>query len=311
MSKSQSSKTNHLLFPSGRTVKACRNDVKRLKKEASSSGNKLSTGMALDLIAEKNGMSGGWHKAIHQLSLGDTADNYPTTVVCSPSGKAHSSTIYGMRPSQKDMEAKELISSLKPSRFSEELLARLGSDSRVCSVVLNEKDQAYRIVQIECHEESHAFHNGMYALGYYSLVEEFIPDNYRHYHMVLAPNRILHFQLPGWKKRPIDLTACLQMRMVMWLDYMDSDPAIDNNDDFRALRKNRPNWTFDMCTIYWKFAVDLTGSPLNETPSEDVQKIVQYATVSAKRGFHDLWDKREKDAESNYLRTTVTKTQFS
>ncbi|WP_064602816.1 hypothetical protein [Photobacterium sp. J15] len=87
MSKSQSSKTNHLVFPSGRTVKACRNDVKKLKKEALSSGSKLSTSQALDIMAEKDGMPGGWHKAIHQLSMGDTAVNYPVTVLYSPNGK--------------------------------------------------------------------------------------------------------------------------------------------------------------------------------------------------------------------------------
>lgn len=128
MSKSKSSKTNHLVFPSGRTVKACRNDVKKLKKEVASSGSKLSTSKALDIIAEKNGMPGGWHKAIHQLSMGGTADNYPVTVLSSSNGKIHSTTIHGIYPSLKDEDVKELISSYKPSRFSENLRAQVGSD---------------------------------------------------------------------------------------------------------------------------------------------------------------------------------------
>ncbi|MCQ9041486.1 hypothetical protein WOC09_07800 [Vibrio parahaemolyticus] len=303
MSKSQSNKTNHLVFPSGRTVKACRNDVKKLKKEVASSGCKLSTSRALDIIAEKNGMSGGWHKAIHQLSMDDIADIYPVTVLYSSNGKVHSSTIHGMRPSLKDEDVKGLISSHKPSHFSENLRARVGSDRTFNSAVLNEKGQAYRTVKIESIEDSHAFHHGMYSLGYYQLVEDFIPDSYRHYDIVLAPDRTFHFQFPGWDKRPIDLTASLQMRMVLWLDYMDSEPPIDNNEDFCELRKNRPNWTFDMCTIYWKFAVELTGHPFNEAPNANIQKIIQYATLSAIKGFHTLIDKREKVAES-YLPLT-------
>ncbi|EHV5555607.1 hypothetical protein K0W35_002249 [Vibrio parahaemolyticus] len=305
MSKSQSNKTNHLVFPSGRTVRACRNDVKKLKKEVASSGSKLSTSRALDIIAEKNGISGGWHKAIHQLSMGDTADIYPVTVLYSSNGKVHSSTIHGTRPSLKDKDVKGLISSHKPSRFSENLRARVGSDRTFFSAVLNEKGQAYRTVKIKSFEDSHAFHHGMYSLGYYQLVEDFIPYIYRHYDIVLAPDRTLHFQFPGWDKRPIDLTASLQMRMVMWLDYMDSEPPIDNNDDFRELRKNRSNWTFDMCAIYWKFAVELTGHPFNEAPNANIQKIIQYATLSAIKGFHALIDKREKVAEFNLPVTPI------
>ena len=305
MSKSQSNKTNHLVFPSGRTVKACRNDVKKLKREVASSGSKLSTSRALDIIAEKNGISGGWHKAIHQLSMGDTADIYPVTVLYSSNGKVHSSTIHGTRPSLKDEDVKGLISSHKPSRFSENLRARVGSDRTFFSAVLNEKGQAYRTVKIKSFEDSHAFHHGMYSLGYYQLVEDFIPAIYRHYDIVLAPDRTLHFQFPGWDKRPIDLTASLQMRMVMWLDYMDSEPPIDNNDDFRELRKNRSNWTFDMCAIYWKFAVELTGHPFNKAPNANIQKIIQYATLSAIKGFHALIDKREKVAEFNLPVTPI------
>lgn len=296
---SKSNKTNHLVFPSGRTVKACRNDVKKLKKEATSLGCKLSTSRALDIIAEKNGISGGWHKAINQLSMVDAVNTYPVNVSYSPNGKVYSSTIHGVPPSLKDEDVKRLISSNNPSRLSENLRARVGLDRTFFSAVLNEKGQVYRTVKIESFEDSHAFHHSMHSLGYYQLVEDFIPDNYRHYDIVFAPERILHFQFPGWSKRPIDLTASLQMRMVLWLDYMDSEPPIDNNEDFCELRKCRPNWTFDMCAIYWKFAVELTGLPFKETPDADIQKIVQYATLSAVKGFHALIDKREKVAQSN------------
>lgn len=95
------------------------------------------------------------------------------------------------------------------------------------------------------------------------------------------------------------------MRMVLWLDYMDGEPPIDNNEDFCELRKNRPNWTFDMCATYWKFAVELTDLPFNEAPNTNIQKIIQYATLSAIKGFYTLIDKREKLAESNLPLTSI------
>ncbi|CAH1597497.1 hypothetical protein THF1C08_440001 [Vibrio jasicida] len=45
--------------------------------------------------------------------------------------------------------------------------------------------------------------------------------------------------------------------------------------------------------------MELTGLPFKETPDADIQKIVQYATLSAVKGFHALIDKREKVAQSN------------
>ena len=73
----------------------------------------------------------------------------------------------------------------------------------------------------------------------------------------------------------------------------------------KRLRKYRPNWTFDMCATYWKFAVELTGLPFNEAPNTNIQKIIQYATLSAINGFHTLIDKREKLAESNLPLTSI------
>ncbi|MCR3958524.1 hypothetical protein NUK42_07155 [Aeromonas veronii] len=54
---------DHIKFPSGNTVEFCRKKAKKLVKEK---GIKLA--QALDIIAELNGISGGWHNAMQQLN---------------------------------------------------------------------------------------------------------------------------------------------------------------------------------------------------------------------------------------------------
>lgn len=296
--KIQSIKTNHLKFPSGRTVKSCRNDVKKLKKELALVGRKISTSQALDIIAEKNGLPGGWHKAILQLSSNDKANSYPRTEIYSRNENLYSFSIEGVCPSHLDEKTQELILEHKPSQFNHQLKSRFPIDMVTTSVALNEKGEAYRVTRIKGVEDSHSFHHSMYALGYYQLVEDFIPKKYSQYDTVLAPDRTLHFQFPGWNSRPFDLFASLQMKMVLWLDYMDSEPPIDNNDNFSQLRKNRPHWTFDMCTLYWKYSKEITGREFSESPSPEIQKMVQYATLAAVKGYHSLIEERDKLAET-------------
>lgn len=294
MSKSQANKFNNLIFPSGRTVKDCRNDAKKLKKQALLAGEHLSTSKALDLIAEKNRLPGGWHKAIHSLSQDNTLANITVTHVISPSGAIHSSTIPGVRPSVKDESVKALIDELKPTNIEEGLLRKLDSQRTLRCAVVNEQDEAYRIAVISNVEELHAFHHGMYKLGFYQLTEYFTPEKYRQYQIVFAPDRVIYFQFPEWDSRPFDLTASLLMKLVMWLDYLDCDLPIDNNNDFCNLKKNRPNWTFEMCAIYWKYAQELTGHPLDEEPNATVNKIVQYVSYAAVKRLHTLRDRREE-----------------
>lgn len=210
MSKSQANKFNNLIFPSGRTVKDCRNDAKKLKKQALLAGEHLSTSKALDLIAEKNRLPGGWHKAIHSLSQDNTLANITVTHVISPSGAIHSSTIPGVRPSVKDESVKALIDELKPTNIEEGLLRKLDSQRTLRCAVVNEQDEAYRIAVISNVEELHAFHHGMYKLGFYQLTEYFTPEKYRQYQIVFAPDRVIYFQFPEWDSRPFDLTASLR-----------------------------------------------------------------------------------------------------
>ncbi|HHO2170555.1 TPA: hypothetical protein ACVBCY_003959 [Aeromonas hydrophila] len=54
---------DHIKFPSGNTIEFCRKKAKKLVKEK---GIKLA--QALDIIAEINGISGGWHNAMQQLN---------------------------------------------------------------------------------------------------------------------------------------------------------------------------------------------------------------------------------------------------
>ncbi|MDX7866376.1 hypothetical protein [Aeromonas caviae] len=54
---------DHIKFPSGNTVEFCRKKAKKLAKEK---GIKLA--QALDIMAELNGISGGWHNAMQQLN---------------------------------------------------------------------------------------------------------------------------------------------------------------------------------------------------------------------------------------------------
>ncbi|MCX9113597.1 hypothetical protein OKS80_11890, partial [Aeromonas veronii] len=56
-----------LRFPSGRSVKNCRADAKRLAKQHKHNG--MTHAKALDIIANENGCSNGWDKAIRQLTL--------------------------------------------------------------------------------------------------------------------------------------------------------------------------------------------------------------------------------------------------
>ena len=97
-----------------------------------------------------------------------------------------------------------------------------------------------------------------------------------------------------YKTRPdlgepsIELSRNLFGRLMDWLDYMDGDPPIDNNDNFRYLRKNRPDWTFTMCAIYWKFDTELTGGRLSEQPSQDIESKIRDVTYIAYRAWYFL-----------------------
>ena len=75
------STTDHLKFPSGRTVIRCKDDAKKLRKASKNTDNYLSYNKALDTIAQNNGIELPWDKALTQLiknqeSVPDNASSF-------------------------------------------------------------------------------------------------------------------------------------------------------------------------------------------------------------------------------------------
>jgi len=60
--------SDYLLFPSGRSVKRCKQDAKKLVKESKSSDSPASLNQALDALAIENGIKKPWHKALEYLA---------------------------------------------------------------------------------------------------------------------------------------------------------------------------------------------------------------------------------------------------
>lgn len=297
MSKSSSEKTNHLRFPNGRTVRASRLDAKALKKNALSSGQKISTSAALDLVAEENGIVGGWHQAIRELRDNEENNRFPPYTISSVSGMTVSQTLRDIKPSICDDALISLIKKLEPAVFADSLQSQLSDAGIRKAAIVNERHQLYRTVHISTHEESYSFHLGMQKCGFYSLIHDFqsdfVPDGLDSYESVFALDQVKFFNLPNRKSRPVGLKSSLMLAMVYWLDYLDSDPPIDNNESFILLRNNRPNWVYDMCAIYWKFAYELTGQEMSPDPSKEIELLVRIATYHAYMRVNELWETRD------------------
>jgi len=65
--KNKRSTNDHLTFPSGRTIKRCKEDAKELRKASKSTENYISYNNALNLISKKNGLDMLWDKAINDI----------------------------------------------------------------------------------------------------------------------------------------------------------------------------------------------------------------------------------------------------
>lgn len=79
----------------------------------------------------------------------------------------------------------------------------------------------------------------------------------------------------------MQLSEELLSDLTEWVEYLDSDPPIDDNERYIALKQNKPSWSSNMCGVYWKFFYELTGEPFSNSPSDDVEKIVGFATTEA------------------------------
>lgn len=66
--KGKNRKSNdHLTFPSGRTIKRCKEDAKTLRKSSKGTDNYVSYNRALDIIAVQNGLDMPWDKAYSKI----------------------------------------------------------------------------------------------------------------------------------------------------------------------------------------------------------------------------------------------------
>ncbi|SFC36662.1 hypothetical protein [Pseudoalteromonas denitrificans] len=65
--KNKRSTNDHLTFPSGRTIKRCKEDAKELRKASKDTDNYISYNNALNLISNKNGLDMLWDKAINHI----------------------------------------------------------------------------------------------------------------------------------------------------------------------------------------------------------------------------------------------------
>ena len=67
MKSKNRNKNDHLQFPSGRTIKRCKEDAKALRKASKETDNYLSYNKALNVIASENGLNMGWDKAVNHI----------------------------------------------------------------------------------------------------------------------------------------------------------------------------------------------------------------------------------------------------
>jgi hypothetical protein len=79
----------------------------------------------------------------------------------------------------------------------------------------------------------------------------------------------------------MELSEELLRDLIEWVEYLDSDPPIDDNERYIALKQNKPSWSSDMCGVYWKYFYELTGEPFNSLPNHDIENIVRFATTEA------------------------------
>ncbi|KON48267.1 hypothetical protein [Mariprofundus ferrooxydans] len=63
--------THTLKFPSGCSVKHCKQDAKAIVKNSKQSNSPIPLHAALDMVASDNGINLPWERALKQLMAGD------------------------------------------------------------------------------------------------------------------------------------------------------------------------------------------------------------------------------------------------
>lgn len=111
MKNNNRNKNEQLQFPSGRTIKRCKDDAKALRKASKETENYLSYNKALDVISADNGLKMGWDKAVNYIIKSAITAN--------------------------EFESKTLFNKLvgrvgnEQSNFKKEVLARFGYNDKI------------------------------------------------------------------------------------------------------------------------------------------------------------------------------------
>ncbi|SGZ09396.1 hypothetical protein [Moritella viscosa] len=123
------------------------------------------------------------------------------------------------------------------------------------------------------------------TLKWYQIANTIRESGFPYYHALMMPLiKECEYETGVEPKSNIQIANIpehLLRPLTAWVEYMDGCPPIDNNEDFSALVKNKPDWTFNMCAVYWKFAYELTSSAFSENPTDNVKRIIQNATEKA------------------------------
>lgn len=289
----------HLIFPSGRTVRACKADAKKLRASAKINGEQLSHARALDFVSAQNGLEMSWHQAIELLKKQSRSSVHvePKTLY-SPCRSVSSTVITDVQMSSSDESIAGYIEGMPslelPPHF-EKLLKQpfdlQGTDFEVQYGIRNEQGHLYRVIRITSPSQHVLMMKKLEELGFYNVSTINHKQREKGCNLVFAIDGFLSLPEKLATSDTQVLTKKLMKELVDWFFYLDSDPAIESNEDFFALREHRPNWSFDMCAVYWKFAVKLTNRPFTDQPSSEIESIVRHVTRCAYTKFQSEYDR--------------------
>jgi hypothetical protein len=124
----------HLIFPSGRTVRACKADAKKLRASAKINGEQLSHASALDFVSAQNGLKMSWHQAIELLKKQSLSSVHvePKTLY-SPCRSVSSTVITDVQTSSSDESIAGYIEGM-PSLELPHILKNYSNSLLICKV---------------------------------------------------------------------------------------------------------------------------------------------------------------------------------
>ncbi|GLS89091.1 hypothetical protein GCM10007916_01580 [Psychromonas marina] len=277
---------DHLLFPSNRTVKACRADAKSITTK------EFKRFQALDLIASENGLDTGWENAIKELK---SQSEHPTEFdrIISLTGGITSTNIASRKKGDFDDELVSYIESLPEISLPDIMLTALGNainePIKYVYGIRNEQGYLYRTIVITDFAQNIAFSAKMNELNLQALLPTHHRIDEKNCIRVYAPVTKIKILNQNATKPITTISSILLTEIVLWIETLECDPPLDNNENFSELRRNRPDWNYKMYAIYWKFSDELTGRPLEETPSLSVENIIRGVTTYALKQYDSYY----------------------